>query len=60
MAKEHDSEPAGLPTHGASVLPSVEVRSYNVEIEDESGFIGDHASKGAFWALVDKWRKPLK
>jgi hypothetical protein len=48
-----------LPAHGAAVLPSVTVDSYNVEIEDDDGFIGDRASKGAFWELVDKWRKPL-
>lgn len=48
-----------LPAHGASVLPSVTVDSYNVEIEDEDGFVGDKARKGAFWDLVDKWRKPL-
>ena len=48
-----------LPAHGASVLPSVTIDSYNVEIEDEDGFIGDRASTGAFWDLVDKWRKPL-
>src|SRR6185437_4654127 len=49
-----------LPAHGAAVLPSVTVDSYNVEIEDEEGFIGDKASKGAFWEFVEKWRKPLK
>ena len=32
----------GLPTHGAAVLPSVTVDSYNVEARDEDGFIGDH------------------
>lgn len=59
MAKRN-GEPAQLPTHGASVLPSVEVKSYNVEIEDEAGFVGDKANKGAFWELLEKWRKPLK
>ena len=49
-----------LPTHGASVLPSVEVKSYNVEIEDEDGFVGDKASRRVFWEILDKWRKPLK
>ncbi len=49
-----------LPTHGALILPSVEVKSYNVEIEDEKGFIGDKAGKGAFWEALDKYRKPLK
>ena len=37
-----------LPTHGAAVLPSVRVDSYNVEVQDEDGFLGDKASKGAF------------
>ena len=37
-----------LPTHGASILPSVTVDSYNIEVRDEGGFIGDKASKGAF------------
>ena len=33
MAKDPDQ--ATLPTHGAAVLPSVEVDSYNLEIKDE-------------------------
>jgi hypothetical protein len=49
-----------LPAHGALLLPSVEVKSYNVELEDSEGFIGDRASKSAFWEFVDKWRKPLQ
>lgn len=58
MTKKAPPQPQ-LPGHGASVLPSVTVDSYNVEVEDEDGFVGDRASKGAFWELVDKWRKPL-
>jgi predicted NBD/HSP70 family sugar kinase len=49
-----------LPTHGAVVLPSVTVDSYNLELRDDDGFIGDKASKGAFWEIVEKWRKPLR
>lgn len=60
MAKEEPAVRAELPEHGAAVLPSVSVDSYNVEIEDDEGFIGDKASKSAFWACVDKWRQPLK
>lgn len=55
-----NTETSLLPTHGASVLPSVEVKSYNVEIEDEDGFVGDKASRRVFWDILDKWRKPLK
>src|SRR5690349_7361834 len=61
MAKEKVPLPkAELPGHGAAVLPSVTVNSYNVELKDEDGFLGDKASKSAFWDLVEKWRKPLK
>jgi len=47
--------PAGL-THGATRLPSVIVESYNVEVKDEDGFVGDRANKGAFRDLLAKWR----
>jgi hypothetical protein len=60
MAKEEASPQADLPGHGADVLPSVTVDSYNIEIEDQDGFIGDKASRSAFMEYVDKWRKPLR
>jgi predicted NBD/HSP70 family sugar kinase len=59
MAHPKD-ERTQLPTHGAAVLPSVKVDSYNLEIEDEEGFLGDKASRAAFWEILDKWRKPLQ
>lgn len=46
--------------HGASRLPSVEVDSFNIELKDEEGFLGDRASKGAFRKIFDRWRKPLR
>ena len=46
--------------HGASRLPSVEVDSYNVELKDDEGFLGDRASKGAFTEIVDNWRKVVR
>jgi predicted NBD/HSP70 family sugar kinase len=52
-----------LPTvaaHGGARLPSVEVDSYNAELKDDEGFIGDRASKGAFRAILENWRKPLR
>jgi hypothetical protein len=49
-----------LPGHGAVVLPSVELDSYNLEIEDEQGFVGDRASRASFAEILDKWRKPLR
>src|SRR5262245_39748972 len=59
MAKAQD-ERTQLPKHGADVLPSVRVDSYNLEVEDDEGFVGDRANKDAFWAIFDKWRKPLR
>ena len=46
-----------IAAHGATVLPAVEVDSYNIETRDDEGFIGDRASKGAFRAILDNWRK---
>ncbi|UYO39875.1 ROK family protein [Rhodopseudomonas palustris] len=51
---------AGIAAHGATRLPSVEIDSYNIEIKDEDGFLGDRASKGAFQRLLDDWRKALR
>jgi len=47
-------------THGALRLPSVEVDSYNVELKDDEGFLGDRASRGAFRRMLENWRKPLR
>ena len=46
--------------HGASRLPSVELDSYNIELKDDEGFIGDRASKGAFRDIIDNWRKSVR
>ena len=50
----------GIAAHGASRLPSVEVDSFNIELKDEEGFLGDRASKGAFRDILDRWRKLLR
>jgi len=50
----------GIAAHGASRLPSVDVDSFNLELKDEKGFVGDRASKSAFRDMLDKWRKPLR
>ncbi len=41
-------------------LPSVEIDSYNVELEDSAGFIGDRASKGAFRKMIDQIRRSTR
>ena len=49
-----------LGPHGAKQLPSVEVDSYNLELKDDEGFLGDRASRQAFHELIENWRKPLR
>src|SRR3954452_18569471 len=51
---------SGIGRHGATRLPSVDVDSFNIELKDDDGFLGDRASKGAFREIFDKWRKPLR
>jgi predicted NBD/HSP70 family sugar kinase len=51
---------AAVAAHGAGRLPSVDVDSYNVELKDDEGFLGDRASRGAFRDIIENWRKPLR
>lgn len=55
-----DTVTTGIAHHGAARLPSVDIDSFNVELKDDEGFIGDRASKGAFRKILDRWRKPLR
>lgn len=60
MATDELVATTGIAQHGASRLPSVDVDSFNIEIKDEDGFLGDRASKGAFRDILERWRKPLR
>jgi hypothetical protein len=57
-ASSHPSAPAI--GHGAHELPSVTVDSYNLEIKDRNGFIGDRASKRAFAEKLNDLRRQLQ
>jgi hypothetical protein len=50
----------GIAGHGAARLPSVEIDSFNIELKDDEGYLGDRASKGAFRKILERWRKPLR
>src|ERR1700744_2575024 len=60
MTEEIVTTTTGIAAHGAARLPSVDIDSFNIELKDEEGFLGDRASKGAFRKIFDRWRKPLK
>jgi hypothetical protein len=49
-----------LSVHGSSNLPAVIVDTYNAELRDGDGFIGDRASNRAFRAILDEWRERLR
>src|ERR1700716_1184961 len=51
---------SGIGRHGATRLPAVDVDSYNLELKDDEGFLGDRASRQAFHAILENWRKPLR
>jgi hypothetical protein len=57
---EGNASIAGIGKHGVLRLPSVDVDSYNIELKDEEGFLGDRACRGAFRKILDDLRKPLK
>jgi hypothetical protein len=43
--------------HGSPSLTAVHVDSYNLELRDHAGFIGDRANKFVFREKLEKWRK---
>ena len=55
-----DTLSTGIARHGAARLPSVEIDSFNIELKDDKGFLGDRASKGAFRKILDDLRQPLR
>jgi predicted NBD/HSP70 family sugar kinase len=47
----------GLAGHGAGRLTAVHIDTYNAELRDDEGFIGDRASGRAFRAILDDARE---
>jgi predicted NBD/HSP70 family sugar kinase len=63
MAEQATKQAATTPVvaaNGALRLPAVEVDSYNLELKDDEGFLGDRASKGAFRVILENWRKAMR
>jgi predicted NBD/HSP70 family sugar kinase len=46
--------------HASLQLPAVTIDSYNVELRDKEGFLGDRASNRAFRAILEDWRERLR
>ncbi len=60
MSSQTVENNTGIAAHGAGQLTSVIVNTYNAELRDKDGFIGDRASRKAFRAIVEDWRKRLR
>ncbi|TAJ32499.1 MAG: ROK family protein [Reyranella sp.] len=54
-----DVAPPAVVGHGARTLPAVTVDTYNEELRDDEGFVGDRASGRAFRAILDDWREKV-
>jgi predicted NBD/HSP70 family sugar kinase len=50
----------GLAGHGAGQLAAVHIDTYNAELRDEGGFIGDRASGRAFRAILEDGRERVR
>lgn len=59
-ANAETTRKAAAGVHGAAELPSVVVTSYNLEVRDDDGFVGDKASRSAFVAHLDALRGHLR
>jgi len=58
---EADAAPSlGALSHGAAQLPLVRIDTYNEELRDPNGFVGDRASNRAFNTIVEEWRERLR
>ena len=55
-----DFPPDGSSAHGGRTLPAVTVDTYNEELRDDDGFVGDRASRRAFRAILAEWRDRLR
>jgi hypothetical protein len=53
MPDKNATAPA-IAAHGAAQLPSVDVDSYNVELRDDEGFIGDRAKPATTLSVTNR------
>jgi hypothetical protein len=60
MSEKKTETAEALIAHGAAALPAVRVDTYNAELREADGFVGDRASKLAFTEILTDWRERLK
>ncbi len=60
MADKAATDGFGLAGHGAGRLTAVHIDTYNAELRDKEGFIGDRASGRAFRAILEDGRERVR
>ena len=60
MADKPAADGFGLAGHGAGRLSAVHIDTYNAELRDKEGFIGDRASGRAFRAILEDGRERVR
>lgn len=60
MPTQAASTSSGLAGHGAGRLTAVHIDTYNAELRDENGFIGDRASGRAFRTILEDGRERVR
>src|SRR5260221_1054929 len=59
MSEKKAETAEGFIAHGAAALPAVRVETYNAELREGDGCVGDRASKRAFAEILTDWRERL-
>jgi len=55
-----EQPPTSLLAHGAEQLSLVTVDAYNAELRSAEGFVGDRASRRAFFSIFEDWRERVR
>ncbi len=60
MGSKSDVATSSLFLHGSKHHEAVSVDTYNAELKDADGFLGDRASKGAFFSILETRREQAR
>jgi hypothetical protein len=60
LSEKPEQAPASPLAHGGRTLPAVTIDTYNEDLRDDDGFVGDRASRRAFRAILAEWRDKLR
>ncbi|MBS7545649.1 ROK family protein [Ancylobacter oerskovii] len=56
-AEKGNGAPPDVTVHGAATLTAVTVDSFNAQLREGDGFVGDRARRAAFFDILARWRE---